>query len=235
VGKIGGMFYVKGAMINFIAIVLGSGLGLVLRMGISESYKKTIMQAMGLAVLFIGFKMALASENSVIVVLSLGLGALLGEMADLEGKLNRFGELLTQIIGSRFGNVGKGFVTATLVFCIGAMAIVGSIQEGLTGDASIIYAKSLIDGIVAVIFAASMGIGVMLSAVSVFLYQGGITLAASVLQNFVTDGMIHEISGTGGIMIVAIGLSMLKIIKIKLANLLPGLPLAAILVWLGCF
>lgn len=225
----------KGAMINFIAIVLGSGLGLVLRMGISESYKKTIMQAMGLAVLFIGFKMALASENSVIVVLSLGLGALLGEMADLEGKLNRFGELLTQIIGSRFGDVGKGFVTATLVFCIGAMAIVGSIQEGLTGDASIIYAKSLIDGIVAVIFAASMGIGVMLSAVSVFLYQGGITLAASVLQNFVTDGMIHEISGTGGIMIVAIGLSMLKIIKIKLANLLPGLPLAAILVWLGCF
>lgn len=225
----------KGAMINFIAIVLGSGLGLVLRMGISESYKKTIMQAMGLAVLFIGFKMALASENSVIVVLSLGLGALLGEMADLEGKLNRFGELLTQIIGSRFGDVGKGFVTATLVFCIGAMAIVGSIQEGLTGDTSIIYAKSLIDGIVAVIFAASMGIGVMLSAVSVFLYQGGITLAASVLQNFVTDGMIHEISGTGGIMIVAIGLSMLKIIKIKLANLLPGLPLAAILVWLGCF
>ncbi|MFA6850564.1 MAG: DUF554 domain-containing protein [Selenomonadaceae bacterium] len=225
----------KGAMINFIAIVLGSGLGLVLRMGISERYKKTIMQAMGLAVLFIGFKMALVSENSVIVVLSLGLGALLGEMADLEGKLNRFGDFLTRIVGSRFGDVGKGFVTATLVFCIGAMAIVGSIQEGLTGDASIIYAKSIIDGIVAVIFAASMGIGVMLSAVSVFLYQGGITFAATVLQEFVTDGMIHEISGTGGIMIVAIGLSMLKIIKIKLANLLPSLLLAAIFVWLGCF
>lgn len=225
----------KGAMVNFIAIILGSGLGLVLRRGISESYKKTIMQAMGLAVLFIGVKMSLASENSVIVVLSLGLGALLGEMADLEGKLNRFGEILTQIVGSRFGDVGKGFVTATLVFCIGAMAIVGSIQEGLTGDASIIYAKSLIDGIIAVIFTASMGIGVMLSAVSVFLYQGSITLAASVLQNLVTDEMIHEISGTGGIMIVAIGLSMLKIIKIKLANLLPSLPLAAMLVWLGCF
>jgi len=229
------MFYVKGAMVNFIAIILGSGLGLVLRRGISESYKKTIMQAMGLAVLFIGVKMSLASENSIIVVLSLGLGALLGEMADLEGKLNRFGEILTQIVGSRFGDVGKGFVTATLVFCIGAMAIVGSIQEGLTGDASIIYAKSLIDGIIAVIFTASMGIGVMLSAVSVFLYQGSITLAASVLQNLVTDEMIHEISGTGGIMIVAIGLSMLKIIKIKLANLLPSLPLAAMLVWLGCF
>lgn len=225
----------KGAVVNFIAIILGSGFGLVLRMGISESYKKTIMQAMGLTVLFIGVKMSLASENSVIVVLSLGLGALLGEMADLEGKLNRFGELLTQIVGSRFGDVGKGFVTATLVFCIGAMAIVGSVQEGLTGDASIIYAKSLIDGIIAVIFTASMGIGVMLSAVSVFLYQGSITLAASVLQNLVTDEMIHEISGTGGIMIVAIGLSMLKIIKIKLANLLPSLPLAAMLVWLGCF
>jgi uncharacterized protein len=229
------MFYVKGAMVNFIAIIIGSGIGLLLRMGISESCKNIIMQAMGLAVLLIGIKMALASQNSLIIVLSLAIGATIGELVDLEGRLNAFGMLLTRMIGSRFGDVGKGFVTASLVYCIGAMAIIGSIQEGLTGDASIIYAKSLIDGTISVIFTASMGIGVMLAAVPVLLYQGAITLAAAALQNLVTDSMLAEISGTGGVLIIAISLTMLKIIRIKLANLLPSLPLAIFLVWLGWF
>lgn len=204
-------------------------------MGISESYKNIIMQAMGLAVLLIGIKMALASQNTLIVVLSLAIGAVIGEALDLEGRLNRFGLLLTRLVGTRFGDAGKGFVTATLVYCIGAMAIVGSIQEGLTGDASILYAKSLIDGTVSVIFTASMGIGVMLAAVPVLLYQGAITLAAGVLQDFVTDPMMAEISGTGGVLIIAISLTMLQLLKIKLANLLPSLPLAIFLVWLGWF
>ncbi len=225
----------KGAMVNFIAIIIGSGIGLLLRMGISESCKNIIMQAMGLAVLLIGIKMALASQNSLIIVLSLAIGATIGELVDLEGRLNAFGMLLTRMIGSRFGDVGKGFVTASLVYCIGAMAIIGSIQEGLTGDASIIYAKSLIDGTISVIFTASMGIGVMLAAVPVLLYQGAITLAAAALQNLVTDSMLAEISGTGGVLIIAISLTMLKIIRIKLANLLPSLPLAIFLVWLGWF
>ena len=208
---------------------------MLLRMGIAERYKEIIMQAMGLSVLLIGIKMALASQNGLIVVLSLAVGAMLGEAMDLEGHLNRFGMLLTRLVGTRFGDAGKGFVTATLVYCIGAMAIVGSIQEGLTGDASIIYAKSLIDGTVSVIFSASMGIGVILAAVPVFLYQGSITLAAGVLQNFLTDPMMAEINGTGGVLIIAISLSMLKLVKIRLANLLPSLPLAVFLVWLGWF
>ena len=231
----GGCFTLKGAMVNFIAIVIGSGIGLLLRMGISESYKNIIMQAMGLAVLLIGIKMALVSQNTLIVVLSLAIGAVIGEALDLEGRLNRFGLLLTRFVGTRFGDAGKGFVTATLVYCIGAMAIVGSIQEGLTGDASIIYAKSLIDGTVSIIFTASMGIGVMLAAIPVLLYQGAITLAAGVLQDFVTDPMMAEISGTGGVLIIAISLTMLQLLKIKLANLLPSLPLAVFLVWLGWF
>lgn len=225
----------KGAMVNFIAIIIGSGIGLLLRMGISESCKNIIMQAMGLAVLLIGIKMALTSQNSLIIVLSLAIGSTIGELADLEGRLNAFGMMLTRMIGSRFGDVGKGFVTASLVYCIGAMAIIGSIQEGLTGDASIIYAKSLIDGTISVIFTASMGIGVMLAAVPVLIYQGAITLAAAALQNLVTDSMLAEISGTGGVLIIAISLTMLKIIRIKLANLLPSLPLAIFLVWLGWF
>ena len=179
--------------------------------------------------------MAFASQNTVIVVLSLAVGAVLGEALALDRRLECFGVWLTNSVGSRFGNIGKGFVTASLVYCIGAMAIVGSIQEGLTGDASIIYAKSLIDGTISIIFAASLGIGVMLAAVPVFIYQGTITLAAGVLQEFVTDPMLAEISGTGGVLIVAIALNMLNLCKIKLANLLPSLPLAAFFVWLDWF
>ena len=225
----------KGTLVNVAAILAGAGLGLILRLGISESCKRTILQAMGLAVLFIGIRMSLASQNSIIIVLSLAVGAVLGEMARLEERLDAFGIWLTELVGDRFGDIGKGFVTASLVYCIGAMAIVGSLQEGLTGDASIIYAKALIDGTVSVIFTASMGIGVMLAAVPVLLYQGAITLAAASLQTLITDPMLAEVSGVGGVLIIAISLNMLKLTKIKLANLLPGLPLAVLLVWLGWF
>ena len=225
----------KGTLVNVAAILAGAGLGLILRLGISESCKRTILQAMGLAVLFIGIRMSLASQNSIIIVLSLAVGAVLGEMARLEERLDAFGIWLTELVGDRFGDIGKGFVTASLVYCIGAMAIVGSLQEGLTGDASIIYAKALIDGTVSVIFTASMGIGVMLAAVPVLLYQGAITLAAGSLQTLITDPMLADVSGVGGVLIIAISLNMLKLTKIKLANLLPGLPLAVLLVWLGWF
>lgn len=225
----------KGTLVNVAAILAGAGLGLILRLGISESCKRTILQAMGLAVLFIGIRMSLASQNSIIIVLSLAVGAVLGEMARLEERLDAFGIWLTELVGDRFGDIGKGFVTASLVYCIGAMAIVGSLQEGLTGDASIIYAKALIDGTVSVIFTASMGIGVMLAAVPVLLYQGAITLAAGSLQTLITNPMLAEVSGVGGVLIIAISLNMLKLTKIKLANLLPGLPLAVLLVWLGWF
>ena len=225
----------KGTLVNVAAILAGAGLGLILRLGISESCKRTILQAMGLAVLFVGIRMSLASQNSIIIVLSLAVGAVLGEMARLEERLDAFGIWLTELVGDRFGDIGKGFVTASLVYCIGAMAIVGSLQEGLTGDASIIYAKALIDGTVSVIFTASMGIGVMLAAVPVLLYQGAITLAAGSLQTLITDPMLAEVSGVGGVLIIAISLNMLKLTKIKLANLLPGLPLAVLLVWLGWF
>lgn len=225
----------KGTLVNVAAILAGAGIGLILRLGISESCKRTILQAMGLAVLFIGIRMSLASQNSIIIVLSLAVGAVLGEMARLEERLDAFGIWLTELVGDRFGDIGKGFVTASLVYCIGAMAIVGSLQEGLTGDASIIYAKALIDGTVSVIFTASMGIGVMLAAVPVLFYQGAITLAAGSLQTLITDPMLAEVSGVGGVLIIAISLNMLKLTKIKLANLLPGLPLAVLLVWLGWF
>ena len=225
----------NGSLVNFLAIIVGAGLGMLMRLGISNRYRDMTMQAMGLVVLLIGIKMALASQNSLVLVISMALGTWIGTLADLEGLLNRLSVWLTQKAGHRFGDVGTGFVTASLVYCIGAMAIVGSIQEGLTGDASILYAKALIDGTVSVVFAASMGIGVMLAAVPVLVYQGLITWAAGGLQAFVTEAMLQEIGGVGGLLILAIAFNMLQIAKIKLANLLPALPLAVLFVWLGWF
>lgn len=225
----------KGSLVNFAAIAGGALLGMLLRLGIPEKSKETILQAMGLIVVVIGVKMALVSENILIPVISLALGAALGEFLDIQGKLGAFSVWLNRTAGDRFGDVGKGFINSSLVFCIGAMAIVGSIQEGLAGDASILYAKAMIDGICSIVFAASMGIGVMLSAVPVLIYQGSLTLAASSLEAVVTKAMLAEISGTGGVLILAIGLSMLRIIKIDLANLIPSLIFAALLVKLGIF
>lgn len=225
----------NGSLVNFAAIVLGALVGLLLRMGISEKAKETVLHAMGLVVLFVGFKMALASQNTLTVVVALAAGAVIGEMLDLQGKLDTFGVWLTKTVGSRYGDAGRGFVMATLVFCIGAMAIVGSIEEGLRGDASILYAKSMIDGVCAAVFAASMGIGVMLSAVPVLLYQGAMTLAAGSLESIVNPAMLAEISGTGGLLIIGIGLNMLNLTKIKLANMLPALFAAAVIAYWQIF
>ena len=219
----------KGSLVNFVAIVLGALLGTLLRLGIPEKIKDTVLQAMGLVVVFIGLKMAFVSKNTLVVVLALAIGAVIGELLDLQGRLDRFGEYLTASVGTRYGDVGRGFVVASLVFCIGAMAIVGSIEEGLRGDASILYAKSMIDGVCSVVFAASMGIGVMLSAVPVLLYQGGMTLAAGSLETLINEAMLAEISGTGGLLILGIGLNMLNLTQIRLANLIPALLVAAVL------
>ena len=224
-----------GALVNAGAIALGTGIGLLLRMGLQERYKKSIMQALGLAVIFLGLKMAWASQNSLVVVLSLALGTFVGELGRLEDKLTEFGTWLAKAVGSRFGDIGQGFVNATLLYCVGAMGIVGSLQEGLTGDASVIFAKSLIDGTIAIVLTASLGLGVMLSAVPVFLYQGAITLAAGVLAAFMTEPMLTEINGTGGLLIVGIGFNMLELLHIRLASLLPSLLFTVALVWLDWF
>lgn len=225
----------KGALVNFVAIIIGSGIGLMLKQGIPEKYKETMMHALGLAVLVIGLKMSLVTENILVMVVSLAVGAIIGEWLDIEKGLNALGDCLTKQLGKKYGNVGEGFVSATLIFCIGAMAIIGSIQEGLTGDASTIYAKSMIDGTAAVIFTAAMGIGVAFSAVPVLLYQGAITLGASFFGDVLSQGAIHELTAVGGVLIIAIGLSMLKIKTMRIANLLPAIPLAVVLVILEIF
>ena len=221
-----------GTIVNAGAIVLGSVLGLVLKCGLPEKWQQTIMSGIALCIVVIGTKMALETANIIITIISLTIGAVLGELANIEGHVEWVGSWL----GNRFARgeataaarIAEGFVTASLLFCVGAMAVVGSIQDGLAGDHTTLLAKATLDGIISLVLAANLGVGVVLSAVSVGIYQGAITLLAGVLEPFVTPAILGEITASGGIMIMAIGTNMLKITKIRISNMLPGIAVAAV-------
>lgn len=221
-----------GTIVNSAAILAGAGLGLILRKGLPEKWQETIMHAIGLSVAIIGIQMALKTNNIIIVIISLVLGAIAGELLDIDKVLNRAGAWVGGKLtssndkGSSAAIIGQGFVATSLIYCVGAMAIVGSIQEGLTGDASTLYAKSILDGITAIIFAANMGVGVALSALSVAVYQGSITLLAGSMESIMSPAILAELTATGGILIIAIGLNMLKLLKIRIANMLPAILIA---------
>ena len=223
-----------GTLVNSAAIVVGAVAGTLLRRGIPAAWKETILAAMGLCVTVIGMKMAQGSAHLVLVVVSLALGALVGEALDLDGRLTRFGQWLQRrLLGNRSAatgsSLGEAFVSASLLFCIGAMAIVGAIEDGLAGNHEILVAKASLDGVISVGLASTLGIGVALSAVSVLVYQGAITLLSFWMQQFLTEAVIGEISATGGVMILAIGLNLLGVTKIRLANLIPGLAVLVLL------
>lgn len=221
----------KGTLVNAASVIIGSGLGMALKRGIPEKYQNTIMHGMALAVGVIGLQMAFKTQNMLIVILGIAFGAIIGEALNIDAGLNKVGDWLTKKMGKAGqagqNNIGQGFVTASLVYCIGAMAVVGSIQDGLTGDTSTLYAKSLLDGITSVVFTSSMGFGVALSSVSILVYQGSITLLAGFFSAVLSENVITELTATGGILIVGVSILMLEIKKIRLANLLPAIPAAA--------
>ncbi len=222
-----------GALVNAAAIIFSGLAGMLLRGGISEAMRKSVMQSMGLAVIVVALKMALQSRNAVVLIVALAAGTAIGAWLDLEGRMERFAARITMRTGERFGDVGKGFVSASLIYCLGAMGIVGALSEGMTGDASTLFAKAMIDGATAIIFAASMGVGVLFSALPVLLYEGAITLGASALSAFFTEAMLAEMNGVGGILVLAIGINMLEMAKIPIANLLPSIFVVFGLVYLG--
>jgi uncharacterized membrane protein YqgA involved in biofilm formation len=222
----------KGTLVNSVAVLSGSIIGILLKQRLGTKYQHTLMQGLALAVGLIGLQMALKTQNILIVILSVVIGGLIGEFLAIDDWLVRFGEWLTVRISGKYGSVGEGFITGSLVFCVGAMAIVGSIQEGLTGDASTLYVKSMLDAVSATVFASGMGIGVALSSISVLLYQGMITLLSGSLSSIISNEMITEMSAVGGLLILGISLLMLEIKTIKVANLLPAVPVAAIISFL---
>ena len=212
-----------GTIVNAIAVVIGSFVGVFLQRGIKEEYTKTIMDGMALTVIIIGIMGAIKMENLILVLGSIVIGSIIGEKLDLDRKLEKLGDRLGKRFGKGDSNFSKGFIMASLVYCIGAMSIIGALESGLTGDHSTLYAKSVLDGIASVIFASTLGIGVAFSAIPVLLYQGGIALLASLVKDFFTPSIITEITAIGGILILAIGTNMLGIKKIKIANMLPAI------------
>ncbi|WP_419393162.1 DUF554 domain-containing protein [Cytobacillus praedii] len=226
--------FLLGTLVNGLLIIVGTIIGKRLNR-IPENMKGTVMYAIGLAVMVLGLQMGLKGENFLIVILSLVFGAVIGEYFALEDKLNALGNWLEKKLGSSDqGSISQGFVTATLIFVIGAMAIIGALDSGISGDHDVLYTKSIIDGFTALILATTLGIGVLFSAFPVVIYQGLIALFAMQIDRFVPtelmNSFITEMTATGGVMIFAIGLNLAGITKIRVANLLPAILVTGIIV-----
>ncbi|MFW5995758.1 MAG: DUF554 domain-containing protein [Halanaerobiaceae bacterium] len=216
----------QGTIVNVGAIIVGCTAGLLFRDRLPEKYRTVIMQGICLGVILIGLQMAMSVEESVqviIVIFSLVIGGIVGEFLSLEKRLNNFGEYIKSRFSGEDEHFVEGFVQASLIYCVGAMAIMGAIEDGLSGDASLLYTKSLLDGTSAIAFTATFGAGVMFSAIPVFIYQGTISLLAAEVSGYLGKVVIAEMTSTGGLLIFAIGLNMLKITEIKIGNLLPSI------------
>ncbi len=226
--------FLLGTLVNGLLIIIGTLLGRLLQR-IPEAMKTTVMYGISLAVMVLGLQMGLKSENFLIVILSLVIGAVFGELFQLEEKLNQLGRWLEKRLGSNEkGSISEGFVTATLIFVIGAMAIIGALDSGIRGNHAVLYTKSIIDGFTALILSTTLGIGVLFSAVPVVLYEGGIALFATQIDRFVPKELMNqfivEMTAVGGVMIFAIGLNMAGITKIKVANFLPAIVIVALII-----
>ena len=212
-----------GTIVNAVAIIAGSLLGLLFKGGIPKKFTVTMMQAISLAVMLIGIKMALKTDAVLLVIFSLVIGSLIGEFINIENRLERLGKRFETRFSTAGSGLAKGFVVSSLVFCVGSMAIVGSLESGLTGNHQTLFAKSALDGLFSIIFASSFGIGVLFSSISVFIYQGMITLTSSLIKPFLINAVVNQMSGVGGILIMAIGINLLEIQKIKVGNMLPAI------------
>ncbi|MGN1182637.1 MAG: DUF554 domain-containing protein [Faecalibacillus sp.] len=229
-----------GTIVNTLAVIAGGIIGLLLKNGLKQRFQDTIMQALGLATLFIGASGALSemlkivngsleTNGSLILILSMVFGGLIGELINIELQIEKFGAFLKQKVKSNDSKFVDAFVSTSLVICVGAMAIVGAFQDGLTGDASILFSKAILDFIIVIVFASTMGIGTVFSAIPIFLYQGALTLFASFLAPYFTTTVISHMSFVGSVLIFAVGTNLCFQTKIKVGNLLPAIFIPIIL------
>ena len=217
-----------GTLINAAAIIAGGLIGLLIGKRMNKSVGDTVMGGLGLCVLYIGISGALAGKNVLVLIVSIALGGLIGHLADLDGRLKRLGDRLQERVkkNGTGSDVSAAFVTASLLYCVGAMAILGPVESG-AGDNTVLYTKSLLDGISAIIFASQLGFGVLFSAIPVLIYQGAITLLSGAIAPHLSELVIAETSCAGYVLIIGIGLNMLGVTKLKLMNHVPGIFIAA--------
>ncbi len=215
-----------GTLVNVVAVIVGGSIGLLLRKGLSEKMADTLMKGLGLCTLYLGISGSLRGENSLILILSMVIGTLIGEGIDLEKRLDQLGKFVESRFKSKEGgkvSIAEGFVTASLLFCVGAMTIVGSLQSGLQGNHEMLFNKSMLDFVAAIIFASSLGFGVLFSSVFVLVYQGSITLLAQWVAPLLTDTVINEMTCVGSVIIVGLALNMIGITKLKVMNYVPAI------------
>lgn len=229
-----------GTIVNAAAIVVGGAIGLLLKKGLPKKMADTLMVGLGLCTLYIGISGCLAGENTLVLIVSMVIGTIVGEAIDLDDKINKLGNFLekkfagkteeaSETVQQKKVSVAEGFVTSSLLFCVGAMAIVGSLQSGLTGNHETLFAKSTIDGVAAIIFASTLGVGVLLSAGLLFAYQGSITLLAQFIEPFLTEPVIAEMNCVGNVIIIGLAMNMLGISKFKVMNFVPAIFLPILL------
>jgi hypothetical protein len=231
-----------GTIINTIAVLVGGTVGLLFGTRLSEQIKQTVIIGLGLFTFGIGVKMFIDTQNSIVVLFSLLVGGILGELGRIEDRLQRFGIWLESRVQKKHGGTEesnrfiRGFITTSLVFCVGPMTFLGSIQDGLTGDYRLLAIKSVLDGFAALAFSSSLGVGVLFSVIVILGYQGGLSLLAIQVQGVISEAMIVEMTSVGGILLIGIALSSLLEIKaIRVGNFLPSLVIAPLFVWLLSF
>jgi len=220
-----------GTFVNVGAVIAGSLIGLMINRRLNPRFTNTVFQAIGLFTVFLGISMALKTENILLIIFSLVLGAITGEFMRIDKGIERFSDFLKRRLKSRNDRFSEGLITSFLLFCMGSMTILGAIEEGLGDEPNLLLAKSLMDGFSSIALASAMGIGVLFSVVPLLIYQGGITLFAEYFQEHATDLFVNELTAVGGILLLGLGISILDIKKINIVNMLPALIYILVLVY----
>ena len=218
-----------GTLINVAAVLIGGTIGLLLHKNLPKSMQVIAFQAIGLCTLFIGMQMALQVKDPLILIFSVLIGGVIGELMHLDQKIGALSDKLKKAIGSGDANFTQGLVSAFLIFCIGSMTIVGALNEGISGDRSLLLTKSVLDGFTSIALASTYGIGVLFSVIPMLIFQGGLTLFAGQFGSFFSTNLLAQLTATGGILILGIGINLLEIEQIKVINMLPALLVALVL------
>jgi uncharacterized membrane protein YqgA involved in biofilm formation len=221
-----------GTIVNTVAVISGSLIGLSVKSKLPEKYINTIFQAIGLFTIVVGVSMSLKSGHLLIILLSLIFGVIIGEAFNLENKVQNLSNWLKRKIKSKDERFTEGLITAFLLYCVGTLTVVGAIEEGLGQGNDLLMMKSVMDGISSIALASALGMGVMVSALPLFILQGGITLFAGFFHEYLTTAYINELSATGGIILVGLGINLLRIKEIKVLNMIPALLVVPLITWI---
>ena len=223
-----------GTLVNTLAVIVGSTLGLLLQSKFPENIRTISFQGIGLCTLLIGMQMALQVENILLLIMSILIGGVIGEALRLHDRLLWLGDAIKRRIKLGSEKFTEGLVTAFLLFCVGSLTLVGSLEEGINQDPSLLYTKSMLDGFASIVLASAYGWGVLFSAVPLFLFQSSITLSAGWLEPYLSESVIHQLSATGGVLILGLGINLLEIKSLKITNMIPALLVVVLLtLWLG--